>query len=93
MKPIKANDFLAWLQGELSALCSILQITEDQAKEQLDKDKELDAARSRLAHHMMQDLPAPINSADALLLALDRAELRIQAMKQLAESLSPALEL
>ena len=93
MKPIKANDFLGWLQGEVDAFCSILQIREDRAKELLDKDKELDAARSRLAHHMMQDLPAPINRADALQLALERAELKLQIIKQTAESFAPILEL
>ena len=93
MKPIKANDFLGWLQGEVDAFCSILQIREDRAKELLDKDKELDAARSRLAHHLMQTQPKPINSADALLIALERAEMKLQAIRQTAESLAPALEL
>ena len=78
MKPIKANEFLAFLQGETAAFCSILQ---------------LDPARSRLADHLIQSQPVPVNGADALLLALERAEMRLQAIRQTAESLAPVLEL
>jgi len=90
---IKANTFLAYLQGETDAFRSILQLTERQAQELLDGDKELDAARSRLAHHLMKTHPKPVNGADALLLALERAEMKLQAMMQTAQSLAPTLEL
>ena len=93
MKSIKANEFLAFLQGETAAFCSILQLEEAEAQELLDTNKELDPARSRLADHLMQSQAAPINGADALLLALERAEMRLQAIKQTAQSLTPVLEL
>ena len=95
MKPItiKANEFLEWMQGETAAFCSILQLNEAEAQEMFDTNKELDPARSRLADHLMQSQPVPVNGADALLLALDRAEMRLQAIRQTAESLAPVLEL
>ncbi len=90
---IKANDFLAFLQGETAAFCSVLQLEKAEAQEIIDTNKELDPARSRLADHLMQSQAAPINGADALLLALERAEMRLQAIKQTAQSLTPVLEL
>jgi hypothetical protein len=93
MKPIKATDFFEWLQGELTAFCSILRISETYAKELLDGDKELDTAYSRLAAHLMQTHPKPVNGADALLLALERVEMKLEAMVQAAQSLAPTLEL
>ena len=93
MIPIKANTFLAYLQGETDAFRSILQITEHEAQQLLDSDKELDAARSRLAHHLMQSHPKPVNGADALLIALERLEIKLQAMMQIAQSVTPTLEL
>ena len=93
MKPIKANDVLKWLHGEVDAFRSIFQLTEAQAQEMIDNNLELDPFRNRLAHHLMQTLPKPINSADALLIALERAEMKLQAIRQTAESLAPALEL
>ena len=90
---IKANEFLAFLQGETAAFCSILQLEEAEAQELLDNDQELDPARSRLANHLIQSQPVPVNGADALLLALERAEMRLQAIKQTAENLAPVLEL
>jgi len=93
MKPIKASHFLEYLQGEVDAFRSILVLTETQAQELLNGDKELDTARSRLAHHIMQTHPKPINGADALLLALDRAEIRLYKIQQTAVSLEPILEL
>ena len=93
MKSIKANEFLAFLQGETVAFCSILQLEEVEAQEMFDTNQELDPARSRLADHLMQSQPVPVNGADALLLALERAEMRLQAIRQTAESLAPTLEL
>jgi len=93
MKPIKANEVLEWLHGEVDAFRSIFQLTEAQAQEMIDNDLELDPFRNRLAHHLMQTQPKPINSADALLLALERAEMKLQAIRLTAESLAPALEL
>jgi len=93
MKPIKANEVLEWLHGEVDAFRSIFQLSEAESQELLDSDKELDPARNRLAQHLMQTQPKPINSADALLLALDRAEMKLQAIRLTAESLAPALEL
>jgi len=91
--PIKANDFLEWLQGETAAFCSILQLEEAETQKMIDNDHELDPARSRLADHLMQSQPKPVNGADALLIALERAELKIQAIRQTIESLAPTLEL
>ena len=88
MTPIKATDFFEWLQGELTAFCSILHISETYAKELLDGDKELDAARSRLAAHLMQTHSKPVNGADALLIALERAEMKLQAIMQTVQSVS-----
>jgi len=93
MKPIKANDFLEWLQGETAAFCSILQLDESQTQKIIDADNELDPARSRLAAHLMQTQLQPVNGADALLIALERAELKIRAIRQTTESLAPTLEL
>ena len=95
MKPItiKANDFLAFLQGETAAFCSILQLEEEKAQEMIDNDQELDKVRSRLADHLMQSEPAPVNGADALLIALHRLGMKLRAIKQTAESLAPMLEL
>ena len=93
MKPIKANDFLAFLQDETAAFCSVLQLEEAESQEMINSHKELDPARSRLANHVMQSQAAPVNGADALLLALERAEMRLQAIKQTAQSLTPVLEL
>ena len=90
---IKANEFLAFLQGETAAFCSILQMDEAEAQELLDTNKELDPARSRLADHLMQNESTPVNGADALLIALERAEMRLQAIRQTAQSLAPVLEL
>ena len=90
---IKANEFLAWMQGETVAFCSILQLEEVEAQELLDSNKELDPARSRLANHLIQNESAPINGADALLIALERAEMKLRSIKQTAESLAPTLEL
>jgi len=91
--PIKANDFLEWLQGETAAFCSILQLVETEAQEMIDTDKVLDPARSRLAAHLMQTQPQPVNGADALLIALERAELKIQAIRQTITSLDPIMDL
>ena len=93
MTPIKANTFLAYLQGEADAFRSILQLTEHKAQELLDSDKELDAARSRLAAHLMQTHSKPVNGADALLIALERAEMKLQAIAQTVQSVTPTLEL
>jgi hypothetical protein len=93
MNPIKASHFLEYLQGEVDAFRSILVLTETQAQELLNGDKELDTARSRLAHHIMQTHPKPINGADALLLALDRAEIRLYKIQQTAVSLDPIMDL
>ena len=90
---IKANDFLEWMQGETAAFCSILQMEEAEVQEMIDNDQELDPARSRLVDHLMQSEPAPVNGADALLLALERAEMKLRVIKQTAESLAPILEL
>ncbi len=89
MKLIKANDFLEWMQGETAAFCSILQMEEAEVQEMIDADQELDAARSRLADHLMRTQPAPVNGADALLIALERAEMKLRVIKQTAESLAP----
>jgi hypothetical protein len=93
MTPIKANEFLAFLQGEMAAFSSILQLEEVEAQEIIDTDNELDAIRSRLVHHIMQTHPKPVNSADALLLALERAEMKLRAMTQMAHSMDPILDL
>jgi hypothetical protein len=93
MKPVKANDFLMFLQGEMVAFCSILQLEEAKVQEMIDSNEELDPARSRLANHLMQSQSVPVNGADALLLALERSEMRLQAIKQTAQSLAPILEL
>ncbi|GEM_PF-5239380 len=93
MKPVKATDFFEWLQGELTAFCSILRISETYAKELLDGDKELNAAYSRLAAHLMQTHPKPVNGADALLLALERLEIKLQTIMETVQSVSPTLEL
>ena len=90
---IKANEFLAFLQGETAAFCSILQLEESEAQELFDTNKELDPARSRLADHLIQSQAAPVNGADALLIALERADMKLRAIKQTAESLAPTLEL
>ena len=90
---IKANEFLAWMQGETAAFCSILQLEEAEAQEMFDTSKELDPARSRLANHLIQNESAPVNGADALLIALERAEMKLRSIKQTAESLAPTLEL
>ena len=90
---IKANEFLAWMQGEIAAFCSILQLEESEAQELLDNDQELDPARSRLADHLMLSQAAPVNGADALLIALERADMKLRAIKQTAESLAPVLEI
>ena len=93
MKSIKANEFLAWIQGETVAFCSILQLEEAEAQELFDTNKELDPVRSRLADHLMQNESTPVNGADALLIALERAEMRLQAIRQTAQSMAPVLEL
>ncbi len=93
MKLIKASDFLTFLQGETAAFCSILQMEEAEVQEMIDNDQELDPARSRLADHLMQSEPSPVNGADALLLALERAEMKLQTIRQTVESLAPVLEL
>ena len=93
MKQIKASHFLEYLQGEVDAFRSILVLTETQAQELLNGDKELDTARSRLAHHIMKTHPTPINAADALLMALDRAEIRLYKIQQTAASLDPIMDL
>jgi len=93
MKPIKANEVLKWLHGEIDAFRSIFQLTEVQAQEMIDNDLELDPFRAKLAHHLIRTQPKPVNSSDALLIALDRAEMKLQAIRQMAESLAPALEL
>ena len=90
---VKANEFLAYMQGETAAFCSILQLNEAEAQEMIDNDQELDPAFSRLADHLMKTQPAPVNGADALLLALERAEMKLRVIKQTAESLAPILEL
>jgi len=93
MKPVKATNFFEWLQGELTAFCSILRISETYAKELLDGDKELDTAYSRLAAHLMQTHPKPVNGADALLIALERLEIKLQTIMETVQSVSPTLEL
>jgi len=93
MKPIKASHFLEYLQGEMDAFRSILALADLQAQELINEDKELDAARSRLAHHIMKTHPTPINAADALLMALDRAETKLEKIQQTAVSLDPIMDL
>jgi hypothetical protein len=90
---IKAVEFFEWCQGEMAVFSSILQMEEGEAQEIIDTDNELDAVRSRLVHHMMQTHPKPVNSADALLLALERAEMKLRAMTQMAHSMDPILDL
>ena len=93
MKSIKANEFLSYLQGETAAFCSILQMDEAEVQELLDTNKELDPVRSRLANHLIQSQPVPVNGADAILIALERAEMQLRAIKQMAENLAPVFEL
>ena len=93
MTPIKANEVLEWLHGDVDAFRSIFQLTEAQAQEMIDNDLELDPFRAKLAHHLIRTQPKPVNSADALLIALERAEMKLQAIRQTVESLAPMMEL
>ena len=90
---IKAVKLFDWLQGEMDAFCSILQISDDEAKTLIMNNKELDAVQSRLANYILSNNPKPINGADALLIALDRAEMKLRSIKQLVNSFDPVMEL